>query len=106
MQIVRPEYITQGTTEHLEKIMATEVITPPLNQQDESWDKQPRHVLLQGRPHPLGATASKKGTNFAIFSEDATRVDLCLFDSAGKQIAFSYASEPRSSGTASLWEDH
>ena len=26
-----------------------------------------------------------KGTNFAIFSQDATRVDLCLFDAKGKQ---------------------
>jgi isoamylase len=65
--------------------MATEVITAPLNQEKAIGDKQPRHVLLQGQPYPLGATASKKGTNFAIFSADATKVDLCLFDSGGKE---------------------
>jgi isoamylase len=43
------------------------------------------HTLLPGRPYPLGATSSSKGTNFAIFSEGATRVDLCLFDAEGKQ---------------------
>jgi isoamylase len=43
------------------------------------------HTLLPGRPYPLGATSSGKGTNFAIFSEGATRVDLCLFDADGKQ---------------------
>jgi isoamylase len=43
------------------------------------------HTLLPGRPYPLGATSSGKGTNFAIFSEGATRVDLCLFDAVGKQ---------------------
>jgi isoamylase len=42
-------------------------------------------TLLPGKPYPLGATAYKRGTNFAIFSEGATRVDLCLFDSDGKQ---------------------
>ena len=42
-------------------------------------------TLLPGRPYPLGATCSSKGTNFAVFSEGATRVDLCLFDEEGKQ---------------------
>ncbi len=32
-----------------------------------------------GRPYPLGATWSRKGVNFAVFSENATRMDLCLF---------------------------
>jgi glycogen operon protein len=34
-----------------------------------------------GRPSPLGATWDGQGVNFAIFSEHATRVELCLFDS-------------------------
>ena len=34
-----------------------------------------------GEPYPLGATWNGLGVNFAIFSEHATRVDLCLFDS-------------------------
>ena len=33
-----------------------------------------------GRPYPLGATWMGNGVNFAIFSEMATSVDLCLFD--------------------------
>jgi len=44
-----------------------------------------KRTLLPGRPYPLGATVYKNGTNFAIFSQDATRVDLCLFDENGKQ---------------------
>jgi glycogen operon protein len=35
-----------------------------------------------GLPHPLGATWDGRGVNFALFSENATRVELCLFDSA------------------------
>jgi len=33
-----------------------------------------------GKWHPLGATFDGSGTNFAIFSEVAERVELCLFD--------------------------
>ena len=33
-----------------------------------------------GTHHPLGATARQGGVNFALFSEHAERVSLCLFD--------------------------
>ena len=33
-----------------------------------------------GEPFPLGATWDGGGTNFSLFSENATRVDLCLFE--------------------------
>jgi glycogen operon protein len=36
---------------------------------------------LPGQPFPLGATWDGAGVNFAILSEHATRVELCLFDS-------------------------
>jgi glycogen operon protein len=36
---------------------------------------------MPGRPYPLGATWDGAGVNFALFSEHATRVELCLFDS-------------------------
>ncbi len=36
--------------------------------------------ILPGRPHPLGATWDGAGTNFAIYSEHAEWVELCLFD--------------------------
>ena len=34
-----------------------------------------------GRPYPLGATWDGGGVNFSLFSEHATKVELCLFDS-------------------------
>ena len=37
-----------------------------------------------GNPYPLGATWDGAGVNFALFSENATKVELCLFDSAGR----------------------
>jgi isoamylase len=35
-----------------------------------------------GRPYPLGATWDGSGVNFALFSEDAESVELCIFDMA------------------------
>jgi glycogen operon protein len=35
-----------------------------------------------GRPFPLGPMWDGEGTNFSIFSENATKVELCLFDDA------------------------
>jgi glycogen operon protein len=36
--------------------------------------------IWPGRPYPLGATWDGQGVNFALFSENATAVNLCLFD--------------------------
>ncbi|HLU42050.1 MAG TPA: glycogen debranching protein GlgX [Microthrixaceae bacterium] len=38
-----------------------------------------------GRPQPFGARYDGAGTNFALFSEVAERVDLCLFDEDGRE---------------------
>ena len=38
-----------------------------------------------GRPYPLGPTYDGVGTNFALFSEVAWAVDLCLFDDSGNE---------------------
>ena len=52
-----------------------EPITPrPLPGISEVWP---------GAPFPQGATYDGRGTNFTLYSEGATRVDLCLFDRAG-----------------------
>ncbi len=39
----------------------------------------------RGRPFPLGATWDGAGTNFAIFSRNATAVEVCLFDADGRE---------------------
>jgi isoamylase len=41
--------------------------------------------LWPGRPFPLGATPTDNGTNFAVASDIADAVDLCLFDASGKE---------------------
>jgi glycogen operon protein len=44
--------------------------------------------LRPGRPYPLGAHYDGHGTNFALFSEAATRVELCMFDDSGRENHF------------------
>jgi glycogen operon protein len=44
-----------------------------------------RIEVWPGRAYPLGAAYDGAGTNFALFSEVAEAVDLCLFDDAGQE---------------------
>src|ERR1700754_2577892 len=41
--------------------------------------------LSAGSPYPLGATWDGLGVNFAVFSANAERIDLCLFDPSGRR---------------------
>ncbi|HEX2809543.1 MAG TPA: glycogen debranching enzyme, partial [Kineosporiaceae bacterium] len=41
--------------------------------------------IWPGVPYPLGATFDGSGTNFAVFSEAADKVELCLIDADGAQ---------------------
>ena len=41
--------------------------------------------ITAGAPYPLGATWDGRGTNFALFSANASKVELCLFDRQGKR---------------------
>ena len=40
--------------------------------------------IWPGSPYPLGATWDGEGVNFALFSENATAVELCLFGTTGQ----------------------
>jgi isoamylase len=45
-------------------------------------------AINAGSPRPLGATWNQNGVNFALFSSNATRVEVCLFDTvSGAQTA-------------------
>lgn len=41
--------------------------------------------ISEGLPAPLGATWDGIGVNFAVFSANATKVELCLFDASGER---------------------
>ncbi|MGA9475709.1 MAG: glycogen debranching protein GlgX [Terriglobales bacterium] len=42
-------------------------------------------IVWPGKPYPLGATWDGEGVNFALFSEHAEKVELCLFDDAARR---------------------
>src|SRR5690348_14305114 len=44
-----------------------------------------RDRIREGLPHPRGATWDGEGVNFALFSANATGVELCLFDDSGER---------------------
>jgi isoamylase len=54
-----------------------------------------------GSPHPLGATWDGGGVNFALFSEHATSVELCLFDEASAGVPYATVVMPES--TDRVW---
>ncbi len=45
----------------------------------------PARPQWRGHPYPLGATWDGAGVNFAIYSDNAERVELCLFDAKGRR---------------------
>jgi isoamylase len=46
---------------------------------------QSQPIVWPGRPYPLGSTWDGEGVNFALYSEHAEKVELCLFDSSGRR---------------------
>ncbi|MCO6411311.1 MAG: glycogen debranching protein GlgX [Thiogranum sp.] len=43
-------------------------------------------AVWPGKPYPLGATWDGEGVNFALFSEHAESVELCLFDPKARRV--------------------
>jgi isoamylase len=55
-------------------------------------------TVWPGRPYPLGANWDGEGVNFALFSENAEQVVLCLFDAKGRHEIAQIALPERSGG--------
>ena len=47
--------------------------------------RKARRELREGRPEPLGVHWNGEGANVAVFSEHATRIELCLFSEDGRR---------------------
>lgn len=60
-------------------------------------------TVWPGRPYPLGATWDGEGVNFALFSENAEQVVLCLFDAKGKR---EVAQIPLRERTGGVWHGY
>ena len=51
-------------------------------------------------PYPLGSVYDGKGVNFALFSEHATKVELCIFNESGSEEEYRYVIEE---STNNIW---
>ncbi|MDB5957967.1 glycogen debranching protein GlgX [Ramlibacter sp.] len=58
-------------------------------------------LVRPGDPYPLGATWDGAGVNFAVYSENASKVELCLFDGAGNETRV-----PLREQTAFVWHGY
>jgi len=58
-------------------------------------------TIWPGKPYPLGATWDGEGVNFALFSDHATGVELCLFDSPAAPHEYERISMPEQ--TDNVW---
>lgn len=63
--------------------------------------KGPRQTEA-GKPTPLGATVIPRGVNFALFSQHATSITLCLFSQDGKP-QDEYPLDPKINKTGFIW---
>jgi isoamylase len=48
-------------------------------------------AIREGRAEPFGALARDGGVNFAVFSDHATKIELCIFDASGARELKKYA---------------
>src|SRR5882672_1873304 len=48
-------------------------------------------ALAPGLPYPLGATPRAGGVNFVVFSANATRIEVCVYDQSGRNQIARYA---------------
>ena len=62
-----------------------------------------RLLPWSGRPYPLGATWDGEGVNFALYSEHAQSVLLCLFDESGEH---EIAQVPLPARSANVWHGY
>jgi isoamylase len=61
------------------------------------------YVVTAGRPHPLGATLTKTGCNFAVHSPNADAVQLCLFHADTEEQLQTISLEHK---TGKIWHIH
>jgi glycogen operon protein len=66
--------------------MATAPLTPSTQEPTKAEKPVPR--IIPGKPYPLGSSYDGRGTNFALFSEVAEKVELCLFDDDNTETRF------------------
>src|ERR1700742_310073 len=66
-------------------------------------DARPIRAVWPGQPYPRGATWDGEGVNFSVFSTNAEKVELCIFDPTGRHEVHRIALRER---TDEIWHSY
>src|SRR5262249_43427611 len=66
-------------------------------------DSRPIRAVWPGQPYPRGATWDGEGVNFSLFSANAAKVELCIFDPSGRH---ELQRIPLRERTAEIWHSY
>ena len=69
----------------MNEIISPDLTTRTLRNENKQPAKTEASKIWRGFNNPLGAQVRKGGVNFALYAEHAEKVELCLFDSDGKE---------------------
>ncbi|WP_438466663.1 glycogen debranching protein GlgX [Marinomonas sp. PE14-40] len=64
----------------------------------QNQKSQTSYIQTPGHPHPLGASLTETGVNFAIYSHHAKQVSLCLFASDDQEVEHQIALKQKTQG--------
>lgn len=70
--------LTTKATDGSGQMLVVDALVDEQHNTEQGRRQQQQFVVSRGHPSPLGASPTDKGINFALFSEHATAVSLCL----------------------------
>lgn len=70
--------LTTKATNDSGQMLVVDALVDEQHNTEQGLRQQQQFVVSRGHPSPLGASPTDKGINFALFSEHATAVSLCL----------------------------
>ncbi len=71
--------LTTKATNGSGQMLVVDALVDEQHSTEQGRRQQQQFVVSRGHPSPLGASPTDKGINFALFSEHATAVSLCLW---------------------------
>jgi hypothetical protein len=70
--------LTTKATNGSGQMLVVDALVDEQHKTEQGRRQQQQFVVSRGHPSPLGASRTDKGINFALYSEHATAVSLCL----------------------------
>lgn len=101
----RVALLTTKATDGSGQMLVVDALVDEQHNTEQGRRQQQQFVVSRGHPSPLGASPTDKGINFALFSEHATAVSLCLYLDAGitDQSTEVVVLDPEKNKTGNVW---